>query len=155
MAILATLHGDDRAADRHELDAKATLRPGQDTPLDILIANISATGCLFVCSTPLGVDDAISIGIAGLGRIPAQIVRAQDSRYGASFVIPLALSDIKNALALPINTVVPFPIEIVSSPVTDEASLVEKLSMRRRIVILIALVVVIWSVVVGAALLVE
>ena len=145
MALLATLHDHERAAERQVLDADATLRV-DGRPLDALIANISASGCLFVCAQPLAVGDTLTIGIAGIGRRPARIVRALDTRYGAEFEVPLTASDLSAALSAQREIVVPFPIGIVSPEGENDAPpSASPLAVPSRIAIIAGLTVASWA----------
>ena len=146
MALHAKLQEDARAADRHDLGADATLRAVDDSPLDILIANLSATGCLFVCSERLEVDGAVTIGIAGLGRLPARIVRAEGQRYGANFDRLLDAAELNAALALSDDTVIQFPIGLLNVPiVNNDLPPIAKLPLRTRAAVLAALTLGTWS----------
>ena len=61
MALLATLYDSRRSDERQAADVGATIRV-DGSPVDALIVNLSASGCLFVCSEPLEVGDTMSIG---------------------------------------------------------------------------------------------
>ena len=150
MLWLASLHDDSRSATRHPLDAAGTLRASEQ-PVDILIANVSATGCLFLCSEQLEVEAAVSIGIAGLGRLQARIVRAEGTRYGAEFTTTVADSALSAALAKTSGAVVPFPLWAPTTVVFDEdVPDVEKLPRAARVAFASTIVIVSWVGLVGA-----
>ena len=150
MALLATLHDHRRAAERQALDADATLRI-DGRPLDALIANISMSGCLFVCSERLDVGDTVTIGIAGIGRRRVQIVRALGARYGAEFEVPLDQVEIDAAVAEPGEVVVSFPMPIAEPSVgEEEPSRAGKLLPPVRLVVVVGLAVLSWWVLIAA-----
>lgn len=146
MALLATLHDHRRAAERQALEAGATLRV-DGNPHDALIANISASGCLFVCERKLEVGDTVSVGIAGLGRRDARIVRTLDSRYGVEFVTPLLPSEIETAAAIPDETVIPlFPWPVIDRSFNVAETIASPLATpQTRLMIVVALVVSTWA----------
>jgi hypothetical protein len=149
MALLATLHDHRRAAERQALDADATLRV-DGRPLDALIANISASGCLFVCSTPLEIGDTMTIGIAGVGRRLARVVRAEGQRFGAAFDPPLLPAEIEAAVAVPGDTVVSFPLPIAAFADDEAPPAVATVSPVMRLIVLAGLSAATWSAVVIA-----
>ena len=144
MALLATLYDPRRSDERQAADVSATIRV-DGTPADALIVNLSASGCLFVCSEPLEVGDTMSIGIAGVGRRPVRIVRALGSRFGAEFEEPLTLVELRAAVSSTDDSVITFPlISPVSSHVAETVYQNEKYSYRVRLGIIIFLVVTSW-----------
>ena len=150
MPLLAHLHSDDRLANRYDVDAEATLRTTDDHPIDILVANLSSTGCLFVCSSLLHVDDVVTIGIAGFGRMRARIARAEQPRYGALFMTALAESEVSVRSVDPVSTVIPFSDANPFQPVIHEAPpLVAKLSGAARVAIIFGAAVASWAGVAG------
>ena len=150
MPWLASLHDDSRSAERHSTGADATLRIAEQYPVDVLIANLSTTGCLFLCQSPIEVEAVVSIGIAGLGRLPARIVRAEGTRYGAEFIVPLTAATISTALAGPSDSVIPFPLWAPTMIVsTDDAPASDKLPMATRVAIVSGLALVSWIGLIG------
>ena len=45
MALIAKLYDNGRSAERHMLDADATVRGPDQVPVDVLVADLSLTGC--------------------------------------------------------------------------------------------------------------
>jgi len=151
MAMLAQLYDNGRAAERHALDADATLRGEDQVPVDILVADLSATGCLFVCVEEFAPDAEITIGIAGVGRRQAKIVRVMGSRYGCEFVTALTDLEIGTARTAPGGTIVDFP-AWSGAVASDEIDLRDtaKLSGGIRLALLAGVTVIGWSVVIAA-----
>ena len=135
MAMLAHLY-DGRAAERHALDADATLRGEDQLPIDILIADLSATGCLFVCAEELAPDAEITIGIAGIGRRQARIVRALGQRYGCEFAVALTEAEAATARTASGGTIVDFPVWSHPSTEAEDLPSVAELSGRVRLAVL-------------------
>lgn len=110
MALIVQLYDSGRSAERHDLGADATVRGPDRVPIDVLVADLSRTGCLFVSTEPLHVDGVITIGIAGVGLREARIVRNQDVRFGCTFLIPLTDAELAAGLAES-ETIALFPMD--------------------------------------------
>lgn len=145
MALLAKLYVSGRTAERRVIEADATLRQNDQVPVDVLVADLSTTGCLFLCDTPLASGDEISIGIAGLGRHQARVVRSMDQRYGCTFLTPLTDADVTAASGAPGETIVHFPTWSFGTVPEEESLPVTRLPGPVRLVILIATVMGSWS----------
>ncbi len=99
MAMTAQIFSadDDRAADRQRVDLDGTLRHDDDhRPVDVMIEDVSSTGFRMSCSERLPVNAVIWVGIAGLGRHQAKIVRSSGSEYGCRFVTPIVVGSLVN-----------------------------------------------------------
>lgn len=110
MALIVQLYDSGRSAERHDLGADATVRGPDRVPIDVLVADLSLTGCLFVSTEPLKIDGIITIGIAGVGLREARIVRNQDVRFGCTFLVPLSEAELAAGLAES-ETVALFPLD--------------------------------------------
>jgi hypothetical protein len=106
MAVTAKLYRehDERIADRQSVHLGATLRRDDQRPVDILVDDLSATGFRMACAEPMAIDATVSVGIAGLGRHTARIVRRDGEHYGCRFVVPLAIDAVD--VAAPTQTIV-------------------------------------------------
>lgn len=147
MALLATLHDHRRADERQALDVDATLRV-EGRPIDALIADISASGCLFVCEEVLNVDDTVTIGIAGVGRRQARVVRVQGCRFGAVFETALLRSEIDAVVAMPDDVMVSFPLPIATLPEDPPLSATAGLSLVLRLAVIAGLAAATWGAVI-------
>ncbi len=95
MALTAQLFraDDERASDRQPVNLDGTLRQKDDhRPVDVMIEDLSSTGFRMSCSEKLSLDSTVSVGIAGLGRHTARVVRSANPYYGCRFVTPVDLS---------------------------------------------------------------
>lgn len=153
MALLAQLYGSGRAAERHVIDADATLRNHDRLPVDVLVADLSTTGCLFVCDEPLDIGAEITIGITGLGRRQARVMRALDQRYGCEFLVPLTQANVAAALKSPSGTIVHFSAWPLPGPGEEEGvPRVAKLPGPVRLAVLVGATIASWSAIIAAIL---
>ncbi|MFS0773306.1 PilZ domain-containing protein [Sphingomonas sp. 1P08PE] len=100
MALTAQLFraDEERASDRQPVNLDGTLRKQDDhRPLDVMIEDLSSTGFRMSCGEPLALDATVSIGIAGLGRHTARVVRSAAPYYGCRFVSPVDIAGIDTA----------------------------------------------------------
>jgi uncharacterized RDD family membrane protein YckC len=86
-------------SDRIPVDRPGTLRDRARTPVDVVVDNLSTTGCLFVHDSALPLGALISLGIAGLGIRHARISRVDPPHYACAFLVPVAQEDIVAALS--------------------------------------------------------
>ena len=83
-----------RSAQRRAVARDATLRAASGSPIDVHVRNISVSGfAVVVHDTTLQPGEAVSIGIAGVGRHPATIVWNNGVDYGCQFRVAIALPD--------------------------------------------------------------
>ena len=143
MALIAKLYGDDRSAERHGLGAEATMRGADRVPVDVVVVDLSHTGCLFVTTESLDIGSIVTIGIAGIGLREARIVRNQDVRFGCTFLTPLAGTELTAGLAES-KTVTFFPFQHSSTTEQEAAPIVAKLPRLMRLAALVVLVAVSW-----------
>jgi hypothetical protein len=150
MALVVQLYGDGRTAERHDLGADATVRGPDRVPVDVLVADLSQTGCLFVTTEPLALDAVITIGIAGVGLREARIVRNQDVRFGCTFLTPLTDAELAAGLAES-ETVALFPLQHPGVPAEPALPVVAKLPRPLRLAAFSGLVAASWALVVVLA----
>jgi len=143
MALVVQLYDSGRSAERHDLGADATVRGADRVPIDVLVADLSQTGCLFVSTEPLRIDTIITIGIAGVGLREARIVRHQDVRFGCIFLIPLTAGELAAGLSES-QTVALFPMDL--QPDADAMMpAVDKMSRRARLMVAAGLAIASWA----------
>jgi hypothetical protein len=150
MALLAKLYDSGRGAERHALDADATLRAEDQVPVDVLVADLSTTGCLFVCAAPLAPGSEVTIGIAGVGRREATVVRALEQRYGCEFAVPLTPAEFAAAQNAPGGTIVNFPAWSPGASASDvDAPTAARLPGAVRLTVLAGVTAITWSAIIG------
>lgn len=99
MASIARLHidnSDRRTAERFEVHKPGTLS-GIGATKDVLIENISSTGCLTRCDLVLSIGTLTSIALPGLSTRPAKLVRQDGNHLGWHFLVPLKPNEIQIA----------------------------------------------------------
>lgn len=153
MALVVQLYGDGRSSERHGLAADATVRGSDLVPVDVLVADLSQTGCLFVTTEPLAIDAVITIGIAGVGRREARIVRNQDVRFGCTFLVPLTDAELAAGLTES-ETVAMFPLQHPGVPAEEALPVVDKWPRPVRLAAFSGMVAASWALVVALARLV-
>ena len=84
--VAARVYRTRRAGERYDTEAPSTLRGAAQVPLDVLVDQISLSGCHIVTPEEVNVGELISLGIAGLGRVEALVVRRTRSGYGCAFI---------------------------------------------------------------------
>lgn len=97
MALAAKLYRDERVADRQTVNLDATLRKLDQHPVDISIEDLSATGFRMVTDASLALGVVLSVGISGIGRRDARVVRRADDHYGCEFLVPIGAAEIARA----------------------------------------------------------
>ncbi len=97
MGLAAKLYRDERAADRQAVALDATLRKPDQQPVDILIEDLSVTGFRMAGAARLALDAIVTVGISGVGRREARVVRQSDDHYGCEFLMPIAPAEIARA----------------------------------------------------------
>lgn len=128
---------------RITLDRSATLRDNAQKPLDVIVHNISSTGCLVSTDAKLPGNGLVTIGLAGLGTRSARIVRQADRLYGLAFLEPASESELTAARHA--ETLVeggfstPLPRGEASSVVDD------RFSRRARFLFLVGSSLALWS----------
>jgi hypothetical protein len=88
----------DRAS-RQELDRWATLRDSTMQPHDILVEDLSTTGCKIILNLDLEVGTLVRVGISGAGARPAKIVRGSMPMFGVAFEEPISEAEVRRAAA--------------------------------------------------------
>ncbi|HVF95532.1 MAG TPA: PilZ domain-containing protein [Sphingomonas sp.] len=137
MALAAKLYRDERAADRQAVNLDATLRKPDQRPVDILIEDLSATGFRMTGAGELALGAVLSVGISGIGRRDARVVRHGDDHDGCEFVVPIAAAEI--ARAQTVDTIVRADFGTSPAPLEDPALDAGEQTIRRfRGVILMA-----------------
>jgi hypothetical protein len=84
-------------AERAPVRRRGTLRERNKFASDVLIEDLSETGCLFRSNVPLPVGSLISVGIPGIAMHAARISRVDGEAHGCSFLIPITADDIAAA----------------------------------------------------------
>lgn len=153
MSVAAKLYADDRVAIRRAVSLDATLRDVEQRPVDVEIEDLSGTGFRMSSTAELAIGAIVGVGLAGVGRRDARVVRRTGALYGCEFLVPIGNADIDRALKA--ETVIvapdfgPFAPVPMAVPVYDD----QKLPVRMRVAIIAGTTVALWGVIIGIALL--
>ncbi|KQR80201.1 hypothetical protein ASG07_15520 [Sphingomonas sp. Leaf343] len=88
-----------RSSDRRPVLQESTLRDEALRPHPVLVHDLSCDGCLIESDTPMMLGATIGIGLPGVGRRDATVVRVEGTLHGCSFAGPLSQSAIDQAFA--------------------------------------------------------
>ena len=119
MAFAAKLYRDARSSDRVAVNLNATLRKPSSAPVDVAIEDLSVTGFRLVTDEALTSGAVVTIGISGLGRRAARIVRRDGKRVGCEFLEAVSANEL--SIALTSQTIV--HIDFGAEQTVTEASL--------------------------------
>jgi hypothetical protein len=152
MSIVARLDLD--RSDRIVVARAATLRDHAMIPTDIMLDNLSTSGCHISVDYPLDLDAVISIGIPGIGNCFAQICRADQPNYGCIFLKPITQGEVLAATNA--ETVVQgnFPRRIVrpvDAPPQAEVDELPGLPMAGRAAVVVGLSAILWTGIIAGA----
>lgn len=94
MALAATIfsHSPDerRGSDRRTIARTSTMRDADARPYAVLVEDLSADGFSMIAGRPLATGSTITIGLPGVGRRDARVVREEGTRHGCAFDAPLS-----------------------------------------------------------------
>lgn len=141
------LHRFYRSANRHDVQRASTLRSGDGTPVDVLLEDVSTSGCRISGAPDLRPGEAILIGLAGVGARPAHIVWAGEGEAGCAFDQPLGAEELDKVQRAQTVITGDFP----AAPVIAEGR-EPRLRFRARLGVIALAIVLTWSVVAGLAL---
>ena len=128
MSVHATLYSGDRGAERLAFDRSSTLRTEGDTPVDVLIENVSLTGFRLRAPAMLATHQDIRVGMPGIGIRSAHVIWTDQGTVGCMFDRPLGQPELDTVMAFDSAVVAELP----------------ELSARRRLAIIIASAIGAW-----------
>jgi hypothetical protein len=82
-----------RRAERLPLDAETRLRPNSWSSLQIKMLDLSATGFRAECEARVKPGSSVSLDVAGIGSIDAQVEWQRGGQFGARFFAPIELDN--------------------------------------------------------------
>jgi hypothetical protein len=122
----------------------ATLRYASQAPIDVVVEDISESGCLFRTTKVLEAGETVSIGIPGLGLCHGRISRSDHPHYGCAFLKLIRTDD----LAVPdANVIVAEFTPLADTTATSTSSpdtAVKKLPLRTRVAIIVGTSLFLW-----------
>lgn len=132
-----------RSAERRNLAEQTTMRL-RDTPWNVGVFNLSATGCLIRSEIALEPGQDVRIGLPGVGAFLATVVRTDGLEAGCQFHRPLSHSQLETAFQRDV---------VVDGHWTPEPSgaaaidLGDPLSPRAKLVTIVGLSAALWAVI--------
>lgn len=79
-----------RGGTRLDVEERAELR--HRYAVQIVVRNVSAEGFMAVCDDPVEIGSEVSLDVAGIGAVPAQVRWQIADRMGGMFLDPISLS---------------------------------------------------------------
>ncbi|WP_298394720.1 PilZ domain-containing protein [Sphingobium sp.] len=147
--IAAKLYPLQRTVDRFVVNRPSTMRDQEGAPIDVVIEDISETGCRIRSDAPPMIDDEIRIGIAGIGIRSARVIWNDDRSFGCTFDDALTANDV--AMTLEAATLVQGAFEkngIAAAPETRPA---DELGPRAKLLIIVGAAAFSWVLFLSAA----
>lgn len=146
MTIASQPYADGRSAERKRAGRGATLRDAVYRPIDIVIADLSATGFGMTTAEDLAVGSYVNLSLAGICKRDVRVVRRYGMNYGCEFIQPLSPADLDLALKAGVVVGASFAIGDGSERATQAAGdgRAFKASPRIRALVLVATVAVLW-----------
>jgi hypothetical protein len=152
MSLVARL--DVSRADRFAIDRVGTLRDHAKVPMDVVIDNLSNTGCLFALDRELLLGELVSLGLPGIGVHQARISRAEHPNYACAFLTRVSDQNISAARSAETLVASRFPhapasvAPIMVQPL-DEQLTGRELPLSARIAIIAGFGAALWSVIIA------
>lgn len=81
-----------RRTPRTRVSGKAALRHQDDYAVEVRIRDVSSEGFMAQCPDPVRIGSYVSIEVAGVGPVRAQVRWQLGDRMGGQFVDPISLS---------------------------------------------------------------
>jgi hypothetical protein len=150
-------HLDVGRSDRVAVDRAGTLRDRAKTPIDVVVDNLSTTGCLFLLDRELPLGALVSIGIPGIGIRYARISRVDHPQYACAFLAPVGEDEI--AAALSAETLVagafpqlPSPVVPIRPTVEAEEPHARKLRFGMRVAVIVGVSAALWAAIIAGVI---
>ena len=81
----------ERRAERVTLDAATRLRPNDWSSLEVRMIDLSASGFRATCEARLQRGGCVTLDVAGIGSVDAQVEWQRGDQFGARFFAPIEL----------------------------------------------------------------
>jgi hypothetical protein len=155
MSLVARL--DVSRADRVAVDRMGTLRDRTNVPVDVVVDNLSKTGCLFALDRELLLGELVSLGLPGIGVHQARISRVDHPNYACAFLAPVSDQNVLAALSAETIVASAFPqIPATAAPITAQsiaaAPAPRGLPLGARVAIIAGTSVALWGTIIAGIL---
>ncbi len=144
--IHALLYRTTRGADRRQVERPSTMRNDDGAPLDVMIEDLSETGFRIRSDDVPEQDDAIMIGLAGLGVRSAVVVWQREESAGCAFDHPLSRAELEYTITADTLVRAEF-----GAAAMNAGPPVQRLRFRRRMGTIILAAIAAWGVFLAAA----
>jgi hypothetical protein len=144
------LHRFHRTSERLDVSRASTLRIDDGEALDVLLEDVAVGGCRISGVRDLAPQEAIMIGLAGVGSRSARVVWSQGGQAGCEFDQALTYRELEETQAAANVVTGNFATFKVQAEIASFAE-PPKLSRPARLAVLAAAVVVSWGIAIGLA----
>lgn len=153
--LVAKLYDDARRVGRVEAGVEATLRDTALRPYDVVVVDLSPTGCGIQTKVELEVGTPVRIGLPGTGVHTAHVVRCEPGFYGCAFDVPISWQAVQTVLTFDsvVSGAFERPIEAEAAdetPARIAEPYVRRLPLKARFAIIIGTSVLLWAAIIGA-----
>ena len=157
MAIVARLDLD--RSDRVAFARATTLRDEAQVPTDVVLDNLSTSGCLITVDLVLAMETVVSVAIPGVGACFARIVRCDRPNYGCEFLRPITSAEIASVYST--ETVIHAAFPRIRAPLVapPEAAVAAELAenglpIASRVTIILGISAMLWAGIVTSVIIV-
>jgi hypothetical protein len=135
-----------RQSARLPVEGESTLRT-ERAPLDVIVSDLSESGCAIEAPVELPVGAEISIGLVGFGAFEARVVRRSGKSHGCEFLRPIAPHIVRNAFTS--SNVVAGPVAHGAPQIDTDfpEPVVEKWHPAVRLAVLAGATIALWSII--------
>lgn len=136
---------DQRSASRMILGRDGTARDLRQQPLDVIIEDLSASGCRLHCGVALPVNQVLNLGIPGVGRREGRVIWEATPGHGIEFLWPLSAEEVARTQTAESLVLGAFPQKLETLLQPDVApDLTPRLSRTARAAIIASGSVALW-----------
>jgi len=134
-----------RQGSRLTVESGSTLRADSHYAVDVVVSDLSETGCAIETPLDLAIGTEISIGLVGFGTFEAKVVRKNGDILGCEFFQPIDSHVVTNAFA---STTVIYPGGVATPPAADKdfpEPVIEKWPVGYRVLFMVGSSALLWG----------
>ena len=143
-AIQGTLYRSVRTSERMPLGRSSTLRTSDGAPIDIIIEDLSMSGCRIRAPLHVGPEEELAIGLPGVGRRRCRVAWSNGLESGCEFEAPLTAAEIYNTRVTETLVQGQFSTLPLSPTAAQAATHGSRLSARHSLIAIIAAALAAW-----------
>ena len=150
-AIHGTLYRCARMSERLALGRSSTLRTSGGAPIDVIVEDLSVTGCRIRTSLQMQNGEELVIGLPGVGTRAGRVVWSDGTEIGCEFEAPLTAAEVHETRTT--ETVIQgqfatFRRSVVTAPSQSEEN---RFSVRYRLASIVSAAIIAWLLIAAAA----